>query len=85
VNHALQGSRIEFFEHKKGSLKARLTDTFQDSKLLPNPNDVLMIDRKRFYATNSVKYSSGLMHLVEKFLAQPWGHIVYRDEKARVR
>lgn len=85
VNHDLDGSKIEFFEHVRGTREAHHYESFQDLNLLPAPNDVTPIDRNQFYATNDCAYRKGFMLRVERYLAQPWSHVVHRDAQGKTR
>ena len=85
VNHGLNGSSIEFFSSKIGSLQAQHYQTVKNSELLFAPNDVIPLDRQRFYASNDCSYPKGFMWYLERYLTRPWSFVVYQDENGRLR
>jgi hypothetical protein len=80
VNHAIEGDRIELFDYIPGSNEIVHYET-ATSDLLYSINDVIPIDRKRFYATNDSKFVKGIMFYIEKLFCMPWSHVVYRSDK----
>jgi hypothetical protein len=80
VNHAVEGDRIELFDYIPGSSEIIHYETVV-SDLLYSINDVIPLDRKRFYATNDSKYYKGIMFYLEKIFCMPWSFVVYRDSK----
>lgn len=78
VNHAVEGDRIELFDYVPGSDEIVHYETVSSDHLY-SINDVLPIDRNRFYATNDSKFHKGIMFYIEKMLGLPWSYVVYRD------
>ena len=78
VNHAKQGDSIELFEYSPGSLELNHYETVV-SELLYSINDVIPLDRKKFYATNDSKYHKGFLFYIEKLFCLPWSYVVYHD------
>lgn len=82
VNHGIEGDSVELFDYVPGSDEIVHYDTvFSD--LLYSINDVIPIDRKRFYATNDSKYYKGIMFYIEKMFGMSWSSVVYRDDKGQ--
>lgn len=78
VNHAIQGDTIELFDYIPGSTDIVHYETVS-SDLLYSINDVVPIDRKRFYATNDSKFVKGILFYIEKVFGMSWSSVVYRD------
>jgi hypothetical protein len=86
VNHDFfKGDSIELFDFKPESTVLNHYETVRDTKLLYYANDVAPVNRHQFYATNDCKYCSGFWMYVEKFMAQPWSYLVYREEDGKLK
>jgi arylesterase/paraoxonase len=80
VNHRPDASVIEVFEHELNTFEANHVETVKNN-LIHSPNDVLPISRNSFYATNDCKFKKGIWMRIERWLAQPWSNVIYRDTK----
>ncbi len=78
VNHANNSHSIEIFElyDKILTHKKTLTDVSMIS-----PNDVVMLDKNRFYFTNDHKYTEGVMQLLENYAGLSVSNVIYFDGK----
>ncbi|KAJ2909068.1 hypothetical protein GGI21_002254 [Coemansia aciculifera] len=84
VNHQRSGGAISIFKHRLGAGYIEHVKTIK-SPLLSSPNDVVATSRNTFYATNDLRYKSGIMHKIEVLLGMPWGHVVYYGPDGVVR
>ncbi|KAI8921104.1 hypothetical protein DFJ77DRAFT_149220 [Powellomyces hirtus] len=86
VNHGASGSSVEIFEHTLQTTTARHLETFRNDKLLPAPNDVLLLDRHSFFATNDrSNVRSKLWTAVERSGWVKGGHIVYKGKDGNAK
>ncbi len=76
VNHTLKGHSLEVFELQGKKLKP--IKTLKHSSMI-QPNDVVMVDEKRFYFTNDHKYTEGFGELAENYLGLTISNVVYFD------
>ncbi|KAJ3181180.1 hypothetical protein HDU87_001309 [Geranomyces variabilis] len=83
VNHRPDGSTIELFSHNLKSHTAQHLETFKDEKILFAPNDLELVDRHSFYATNDRGHAKHLGRL-----ALGWakgGHVIFKDADGKAR
>ncbi|KAJ3107636.1 Serum paraoxonase/arylesterase 1 [Phlyctochytrium planicorne] len=85
INHHIEGSRVEIFEHEIGTNSIHHVDTFQSPDLLPCPNDIQPVGKRSFYVTNDHRFASGALRIMEDAVARPWTHVLYRDENGKTR
>lgn len=78
VNHTPAGHRLEVFNFTKDSLVFERSITDPSIK---SPNDVVMIDEKRFYFTNDHGYTKGIGKIAEEYLGLSLSNVVYFDGK----
>lgn len=76
INHTLQGHSIEVFNLKNKTLTYEKTLT---DEIMVSPNDIVMIDKDRFYFTNDHKYTEGFGRLTEDYLGRSLSNVVYFD------
>jgi arylesterase/paraoxonase len=76
INHILDAHSIEVFKLNKNILthEKTLTDDF-----MVRPNDIVMIDKDRFYFTNDHGYTKGLGMLAEDYLGLALSNVIYFD------
>lgn len=74
INHNSQGHSIEVF-HLRGERLSHIETLTHESMV--SPNDVVMIDEKRFYFTNDHKYTQGLGKLTEDYLGRSLSNVIY--------
>ena len=78
INHTKQGEFIEIFELIGQELTHQKTLT---NELIFSPNDLVLLDEKRFYFTNDHKYKEGIPRLAEDYLGLAVSNVVYYDGK----
>ena len=76
VNHTKNGHTIEFFSLYDEKLTHIRT---QKSTSLISPNDIVLLDEKRFYVTNDHGYEKGIGRLVEDYGNLAISNVVYFD------
>lgn len=76
VNHTEDGHTIEFFSLFDEKLTHIRT---QKSTSLISPNDIVLLDEKRFYVTNDHGYEEGIGRLVEEYGNLAVSNVVYFD------
>jgi len=76
VNHTSSGHSLEIFRLHDEVLifEKTLTDD-----TMVSPNDVVMIDEKRFYFTNDHKYPKGLGRFLEDYAGLSISNVIYFD------
>ncbi len=76
VNHTTQGHSIEVFklDGKNLTYSKSLTDPSMVS-----PNDLVMIDKNRFYFTNDHGYTKGIGKFIEEYGGLSVSNVVYFD------
>jgi len=74
VNHTEEGHTIEFFSLYDEALTHIRT---QKSTSLISPNDIVLLDEKRFYVTNDHGYEHGIGRLVEEYGNLAISNVVY--------
>ncbi|KAJ3413818.1 hypothetical protein HDV05_007418 [Chytridiales sp. JEL 0842] len=85
INHHPLGSRIEIFEHEQGTNVATHIESVVDPKIV-SPNAVVPVGKKSFYVTNDHTLSNkGALRALEELSFIPFGNVLYRDEKGRLR
>jgi arylesterase/paraoxonase len=72
-NTALHDHTVEIFDLEGGALVHRATLT---SPLLVMPNDLVAVDRDRFYLTNTHGHPPGWRQTLETYLQLPWGNVL---------
>jgi len=83
INHKYAGSVVEIFSHKIGSTVLTHVETVVHD-LITTPNSIVALSPTSFYATNDHANKSGILRLLEDFLAHPLTYLVYRDDKGHV-
>lgn len=78
VNHRRSGSVIELFTYTLGSKTLQYRKSVIDQDLLNAPNDVLLIGKNEFYATNDI-YSRGLARTLAIYFRLSHGRVVFYD------
>jgi arylesterase/paraoxonase len=78
INHFDGEHSIEVFELYNDSLTH--IRTLQDNSII-SPNDIVAIDKERFYFTNDHGYTKGLGKLAEEYLGWAASNVVYFDGK----
>jgi arylesterase/paraoxonase len=76
INHTSNGHSIEVFElvgKKMNHIK-----TLRHPSMI-QPNDLVMVDKDRFYFTNDHKYTEGFGKLVEEYTGLAISNVVYFD------
>jgi len=76
INHTLKGHFIEVFKLQNTMLTHVRTI---DNPALISPNDVVMLDDKRFYFTNDHKYETGVGRFLEDYAGLGLSNVVYFD------
>ncbi|KAJ3146851.1 hypothetical protein HDU86_008347 [Geranomyces michiganensis] len=83
VNHRADGSTIELFSHQLTTRTAKHLETFKDDNLLFAPNDLVLVDRHSFYATNDRGRAKHLSRL--SFGWMKGGHVIFKDADGKAR
>lgn len=78
INHVEGKHSIEVFELYGDSLTH--IQTLQDNSMI-SPNDIVAVDRERFYFTNDHGYTDGLGKLAEEYLGWAASNVVYFNGK----
>ena len=76
INHTEEGEFIEMFELIGDSLVHQKT---LENQMIFSPNDLVLLDKNRFYFTNDHKYKEGLGRLAEDYLGLAISNVVYYD------
>jgi len=76
VNHTLTGHSIEVFKLNGKNLVHQKTLVHPS---IVSPNDIVLIDKNRFYVTNDHKYEKGLGRLAEDYGGLAVSNVVYFD------
>ncbi|MDD7913468.1 hypothetical protein [Polaribacter ponticola] len=76
INHTLEGEFIEIFTLKDEQLTHQRT---LKNELIFSPNDIVLLDEKRFYFTNDHKYKEGIGRLAEDYLGIAASNVIYFD------
>ena len=76
INHTLKGEFIEFFTLENEQLTHQKT---LKNELIFSPNDIVLLDEKRFYFTNDHKYKEGIGKLAEDYLGVAISNVIYFD------
>ncbi len=76
INHTSKGHAFEVFKLQDTVLTYEKTLT---DPALVSPNDVVMLDEKRFYFTNDHKYEKGIGRLIEDYVGVGLSNVVYFD------
>lgn len=76
INHTPTGHSIEVFK-----LNDKITEHIQtlEHPTMISPNDIVMIDKNRFYFTNDHKYTKGLGRLIEDYGGLSIANVIYFD------
>lgn len=76
VNHTVDAHTIEFFELADGNLTHIRTEK---SSQFISPNDIALLDEKRYYVTNDHAYEHGLGRLLEDYGNLAISNVLYFD------
>jgi arylesterase/paraoxonase len=76
INHVKGEHSIEVFNLQKDSLT--YIETIKDKSFV-SPNDIVAIDKNRYYFTNDHGYTKGFMKLVEEYLGFAFSDVMYYD------
>ena len=76
VNHTVDAHTIEFFELVNGDLTHVRTEK---SSQFISPNDIVLLDEKRYYLTNDHGYEHGIGRLVEEYGNLAISNVLYFD------
>lgn len=76
INHTLKGHSFEVFKLQDTVLTFEKTIT---NPALVSPNDLVMIDKNRFYFTNDHKYIDGVGKLLEDYGGLSVSNVIYFD------
>ena len=76
INHTPTGHSIEVFKLNGQYLEH--IETLEHSSMI-SPNDIVMIDERRFYFTNDHKYTKGLGQLIEDYGGLNISNVIYFD------
>ena len=76
VNHTTKNHSIEVFKLVKNRLSYIKTLT---DKTMISPNDIVLIDKHKFYFTNDHKYTEGIGRLLEDYAGLSISNVVYFD------
>ncbi|KAI8925917.1 hypothetical protein BC831DRAFT_458757 [Entophlyctis helioformis] len=79
VNHRINGSVIEMFEHTVGSAALAHLGTASNQDILYNINDVVPVGRTAFYATNDHGTRGIVMRKLEVYGRFAWASVVHYD------
>lgn len=79
VNHNTAGNFVEIFEFRKDTLfhKKSISDD-----AMCCPNDVVAVDKDKFYVTNDHGTTKGFMRTLEEYLRIPLSSLLYYDGTA---
>ena len=76
VNHTVDAHTIEFFELADGKLTHIRTEK---SSQFISPNDIVLLDEKRYYVTNDHAYEHGFGRLIEDYGNLAISNVLYFD------
>lgn len=76
INHTLKGEFIEIFSLNGTQLIHKET---LKNELLFSPNDIVLLDEKRFYFTNDHKYKDRIGRFSEDYLGFSMSNVIYFD------
>lgn len=76
INHSLQGNSIEVFNLVGDSLTH--IKSLRD-KTMVSPNDLVMVDKNKFYFTNDHKYTKGIGRFFEEYGGLAISNVIYFD------
>lgn len=76
ISHILDSHSIEVFKLSNNTMTHEKTLT---DDTMVRPNDIVMIDNKRFYFTNDHGYTKGLGMLAEDYLGLALSNVIYFD------
>lgn len=76
INHTLDGDFVELFELNKTDLKHVNTLPMDDAF---SPNDLVMIDKERFYMTSDHRFKKGFGRFAEDYGGLKGGYVIYYD------
>ncbi|MCH3882862.1 MULTISPECIES: hypothetical protein [Tenacibaculum] len=76
INHTEKGHTIEVFTLKGKTLTHE--KTFKD-KSMTSPNDVVWLDKDKFYFSNDHKYETGIGRLIEDYVGVEIANVVFFD------
>ena len=74
VNHQGGKHKIEIYDLEDGQLSHRQT---LSDPLLVSPNDIVAIDRDRFYVTNDHRYPRGIKRTAEEYLRLKLSNVLF--------
>ena len=76
VNHTVEAHTVEFFELVNGELTHVRTEK---SSQFISPNDIVLLDKNRYYVTNDHGYEHGIGRLVEEYGNLAISNVLYHD------
>ena len=76
INHTPKGHTIEVFKLDGKTLTHQKT---LEHPTMVSPNDVIQIDKNRFYFTNDHKYTKGIGRLIEDYGGLSVSNVIYFD------
>ena len=76
INHTSKGHSIEVFELKGQNLTHK--KTIKNPSMI-SPNDLVMVDKNRFYFTNDHGYTKGFGKFVEEYGGLSVSNVIYFD------
>jgi len=76
INHTIDGHSIEVFSLNGEELTHE--KTLKHASMV-SPNDLVLLDKNRFYFTNDHKYTSGIRRLLEDYVGLSLSNVVYFD------
>lgn len=84
VNHPTRGGQyVEIFDIGPGGVLSHVDSISFDA--MNSPNDVLAVGPRQFFVTNDRGYETGIMSVLEAYLALPFASIAYFDgDKGRI-
>ena len=76
INHTSNGHSIEVFGLLGDKLNFKKSITHNS---LISPNDIVQIDKNRFYFTNDHGHTRGFKKVIEEYSGASWSNVVYFD------
>lgn len=77
VDHRSDGEFVDIFSVGDHEMLTHLDSISFDA--MTSPNDVLAVGPRQFYVTNDRRFKSGIMSLIEAYLALPLSSVAYYD------
>ncbi len=76
INHTLESELIEIFTLVGKELLHQ--KTLKNEQIF-SPNDIVLLDKDKFYFTNDHKYHNGIGRFFEDYLGFTWSNVIYFD------